>query len=131
MQHMELCFFAASAAFTGPRCFLMSHAHGFIDVLYSRGMINTFEQIHALAPRLMQALRDDDFSPARFEYPRRLQAAMIKDDDRMVFNSFRAFTTALRSHPAGSLGAPKEPFPINPCGTGEAQGMARRWRTPQ
>jgi FADH2 O2-dependent halogenase len=69
----------------------MSHAHGFIDALYSRGMINTFEQIHALAPRLMQALRDDDFSPERFDYPRRLQAAMLQDNDRMVFNSFRGF----------------------------------------
>ena len=75
----------------GPRCFLMSHAHGFIDALYSRGMINTFEQIHALAPRLIQALRDDDFSPERFDYPQRLQQSMIKDNDRMVFNSFRGF----------------------------------------
>ena len=77
----------------GPRCFLMSHAHGFIDALYSRGMINTFEQIHALAPRLMQALKDDDFSPERFDYPRRLQQSMIQDNDRMVFNSFRSFAT--------------------------------------
>lgn len=75
----------------GPRCFLMSHAHGFIDALYSRGMINTFEQIHALAPRLIQALKDDDFSPERFDYPRRLQQSMIRDNDRMVFNSFRSF----------------------------------------
>jgi FADH2 O2-dependent halogenase len=77
----------------GPRCFLMSHANGFIDALYSRGMINTFEQIHALAPRLMQALRDDDFSMERFDYPRRLQQSMILDNDRMVFNSFRSFAT--------------------------------------
>lgn len=77
----------------GPRCFLMSHAHGFIDALYSRGMINTFEQINALAPRLIQALRDDDFSPERFDYPRRLQQSMIRDNDRMVFNSFRSFAT--------------------------------------
>ena len=77
----------------GPRCFLMSHAHGFIDALYSRGMINTFEQIHALAPRLIQALKDDDFSPERFDYPRRLQQSMIRDNDRMVFNSFRSFAT--------------------------------------
>lgn len=75
----------------GPRCFLLSHAHGVIDALYSRGMINTFEQIHALAPRLMQALRDDDFSLERFDYPRRLQAAMLQDNDRMVYNSFRGF----------------------------------------
>ena len=85
----RLQFTATDSA--GPRCFLMSHAHGFIDALYSRGMINTFEQIHAFAPRLMQALRDDDFSPERFEYPRRLQEAMLRDNDRMVFNSFRAF----------------------------------------
>ncbi|HEY3568544.1 MAG TPA: NAD(P)/FAD-dependent oxidoreductase [Thermoanaerobaculia bacterium] len=77
----------------GPRCFLMSHAHGFIDALYSRGMINTFEQIHALAPRLIQALKDDDFAPERFDYPRRLQQSMIRDNDRMVYNSFRSFAT--------------------------------------
>lgn len=87
----RLQFSATGSA--GPRCFLMSHAHGFIDALYSRGMINTFEQIHALAPRLMQALRDDDFSAERFEYPCQLQASMIKDNDRMVFNSFRGFGT--------------------------------------
>jgi tetracycline 7-halogenase / FADH2 O2-dependent halogenase len=85
----RLQFSATDSA--GPRCFLMSHAHGFIDALYSRGMINTFEQIHALAPRLIQALRDDDFAPARFDYPRRLQEAMLADNDRMVFNSFRSF----------------------------------------
>ncbi len=51
----RLQFSATDSA--GPRCFLMSHAHGFIDALYSRGMINTFEQIHALAPRLIQALQ--------------------------------------------------------------------------
>jgi FADH2 O2-dependent halogenase len=75
----------------GPRVFLMSHAHGFIDALYSRGMINTFEQIHALVPRLIEALRDDDFALSRFDYPRRLQAAMLQDNDRMVYNSFRSF----------------------------------------
>lgn len=75
----------------GKRFFLLSHAHGFIDALYSRGMINTFETIHAFAPRLIQALKDDDFDPARFEYPRRLQDAMLADNDRMVHNSFRSF----------------------------------------
>lgn len=75
----------------GPRFFLMSHAHGFIDALYSRGMINTFETIHAFAPRLIQALNDDDFSVERFDYPRRLQDAMLLDNDRMVYNSFRSF----------------------------------------
>lgn len=75
----------------GKRFFLMSHAHGFIDALYSRGMINTFETIHAFAPRLIQALKDDDFAVERFEYPKRLQDAMLLDNDRMVHNSFRSF----------------------------------------
>ena len=75
----------------GPRYFLMAHAYGFVDALYSRGLISTFETIHALAPRLIQALRDDDFALPRFDYPRQLQAAMLQANDRMVFNSFRAF----------------------------------------
>jgi tetracycline 7-halogenase / FADH2 O2-dependent halogenase len=85
----RLQFAATDSA--APRYFLMSHAHGFIDALYSRGMINTFEQIHAFAPRLIQALHDDDFTVSRFDYPRRLQDAMLQDNDRMVYNSFRAF----------------------------------------
>jgi FADH2 O2-dependent halogenase len=75
----------------GQRYFLMAHAHGFIDALYSKGLISTFETIHALAPRLIDALRADDFSLERFEYPRQLQAAMLDANDRMVFNSYRAF----------------------------------------
>ena len=75
----------------GPRYFLMAHAYGFVDALYSRGLISTFETIHALAPRLIEALRDDDFALPRFDYPRQLQAAMLQANDRMVFNSFRAF----------------------------------------
>ena len=75
----------------GERYFLMAHAHGFIDALYSRGLISTFETIHALAPRLMDALRADDFAAERFDYPRQLQAAMLDANDRMVSNSYRAF----------------------------------------
>ncbi|HEY9422598.1 MAG TPA: hypothetical protein VIW92_14375, partial [Thermoanaerobaculia bacterium] len=75
----------------GERYFLMAHAHGFIDALYSRGLISTFETIHALAPRLIEALRADDFSVERFDYPHRLQAAMLEANDRMVHNSYRAF----------------------------------------
>ncbi|HEX9943005.1 MAG TPA: FAD-dependent monooxygenase [Thermoanaerobaculia bacterium] len=81
----------SSSDCAGPRYFLMAHAHGFIDALYSKGLISTFETIHALAPRLIEALRADDFSMARFDYPRRLQAAMLQANDRMVFNSYRAF----------------------------------------
>ena len=40
---------------------------------------------------LLEALRADDFAPARFEHPRRLQAALLDANDRMVFNSYRSF----------------------------------------
>jgi FADH2 O2-dependent halogenase len=75
----------------GERYFLLAHAHGFIDALYSKGLISTFETIHALAPRLIEALRAEDFSMERFEYPRRLQAALLNANDRMVHNSYRSF----------------------------------------
>lgn len=81
----------SSSDCAGPRYFLMAHAHGFVDALYSRGLISTFETIHALAPRLIEALRADDFALARFDYPRRLQAALLQANDHMVFNSYRAF----------------------------------------
>ena len=83
----------SSKSAAGDRYFLMSHAHGFIDALYSRGLISTFEVIHALAPRLIEALRADDFAPERFEHPDRLQAALLVANDRMVANSYRAFSS--------------------------------------
>jgi tetracycline 7-halogenase / FADH2 O2-dependent halogenase len=75
----------------GDRYFLMAHAHGFIDALYSRGMISTFEVLSALAGPLLEALEEDDFSRARFAYAERLQHALLRQADRVVNNSYRAF----------------------------------------
>ncbi len=75
----------------GDRYFLMAHAHGFIDALYSRGLITTFEVLSALAGPLLAALADDDFSRSRFAYAERLQNAMLRRSDRVVNNSYRAF----------------------------------------
>ncbi len=75
----------------GDRYFLMAHAHGFIDALYSRGMITTFEVLSALAGPLLQALDEDHFSRDRFAYAEKLQHAMLRQSDRVVNNSYRAF----------------------------------------
>jgi FADH2 O2-dependent halogenase len=75
----------------GDRYFLMAHAHGFIDALYSRGMITTFEVLSALAGPLLQALDEDHFSRDRFAYAEKLQHAMLRQSDRVVSNSYRAF----------------------------------------
>jgi FADH2 O2-dependent halogenase len=82
-----------SSSAVGDRCFLLSHAYGFVDALYSRALVTTFEVVLALAPRLMEALREDDFSHERFAYPGELQTAAVMADDRMVYNSYRALST--------------------------------------
>jgi FADH2 O2-dependent halogenase len=75
----------------GHRWCLMSHAAGFIDPLYSRGLTNTGEVINSLAWRLLAALREDDFSTERFEYIDELQKGLIKYNDELVNASFVSF----------------------------------------
>jgi FADH2 O2-dependent halogenase len=72
----------------GNRWCMMSHAAGFIDPLYSRGLSNTGQVIDAVAWRLLEALKDDDFSAQRFEYVERLQKAQIGYNDDLVNCSF-------------------------------------------
>ncbi|MFF0018056.1 tryptophan 7-halogenase [Streptomyces sp. NPDC005374] len=72
----------------GNRWCMMSHAAGFIDPLYSRGLSNTGQVIDAVAWRLLEALKDDDFSEERFSYVERLQQAQITYNDDLVNCSF-------------------------------------------
>jgi FADH2 O2-dependent halogenase len=81
----------SSTRSAGDRWFLLAHAAGFVDALYSRGLISTFETILALVDPLMQSLREDRFTAARFAYPERLQAALLDANDRMVNSSYQAF----------------------------------------
>ncbi|MGX6602136.1 NAD(P)/FAD-dependent oxidoreductase [Micromonosporaceae bacterium Da 78-11] len=76
----------------GARWCLMSHAAGFIDPLYSRGLSNTFEVVDALASRLIDAVRDDEFSVERFEYVERLEQGLLDYNDMMVNSSYIAFS---------------------------------------
>jgi tetracycline 7-halogenase / FADH2 O2-dependent halogenase len=74
----------------GPRYTLLAHSYGFVDPLYSRGMMWTFENIYALGHRLMSALDDDDFAPERFEYLNGLAEAQLQQADQLVYNGYRA-----------------------------------------
>ena len=76
----------------GYRWCLMSHAAGFIDPLYSRGLSNTFEVVNALCSRLLEALADDDFAMERFEYVDRLERGLLQYNDDMVNSSFISFS---------------------------------------
>lgn len=77
----------------GNRWCLMSHAAGFIDPLYSRGLTNTGEVINSLAWRLLAAFKDDDFDTERFQYVDDLQKGLIRYNDELVNASFISFDT--------------------------------------
>jgi len=75
----------------GYRWCMMSHAAGAIDPLFSRGLINTVEVIHALLDPLMNALAEDDFDEARFAHIEPLQQRVLDYNDRLVNGAFIAW----------------------------------------
>jgi tetracycline 7-halogenase / FADH2 O2-dependent halogenase len=75
----------------GDRYCLTSHAAGFIDALYSRGLTNTLEVVNALAWRLIEASRDGDWSTERFAYVDDLQQGLFDVHDDLVYSSFVGF----------------------------------------
>lgn len=82
----------SSSQTVGDRWCLMSHAAGFIDPLFSRGLSNTFEVVDALTSRLLLALQDGDFSRERFSYVERLEHGLLQFNDDIVNSSFIAFS---------------------------------------
>jgi FADH2 O2-dependent halogenase len=81
----------SSKQVVGDRFCLTSHAAGFIDPLYSRGLTNSFEVVNALAWRLIGASRDGDWSMERFQYVEDLQQGLFDVHDDLVYTSFVAF----------------------------------------
>lgn len=82
----------SSSRSIGPRWCLMSHAAGFIDPLYSRGLSNTFEVVYSLCTRILDSLEDGDWSMERYEYVERLERGLLQYNDDMVNSSFIAFS---------------------------------------
>lgn len=75
----------------GDRFCLTSHAAGFIDALYSRGLTNSLDLINSLAWRLLAAKRDGDYSTERFRYLETLQQGLFDIHDDLVYSSFVGF----------------------------------------
>lgn len=78
----------SASACTGDRFCLLSHATGFIDPLFSRGLFNTMQTTNALAGLLIEAAKDRDFSKARFAPVEKLQQGLIDFNDRLVNCSY-------------------------------------------
>jgi FADH2 O2-dependent halogenase len=75
----------------GYRWCLTSHAAGFIDPLFSRGMSNTMETVHALTHRLLDAIRDDDFAVERFSFMQDLEQGLLDFNDDLCANAYVSF----------------------------------------
>src|SRR5581483_1101755 len=78
----------SSTKTVGHRWCLMSHAAGAVDALFSRGMINTLEVIHALLDPLLDALATDDWDDPRFEQIDDLQRRVLNYNDNLVNGAF-------------------------------------------
>lgn len=81
----------SSSSTVGYRWCLTAHAAGFIDALFSRGMQNTMAVIHSLVWRVIDAVRENDFSPARFEYVQELEQGLLDANDSLVANAYTSF----------------------------------------
>jgi tetracycline 7-halogenase / FADH2 O2-dependent halogenase len=82
----------SSRAIVGHRYCLMSHASGFLDPLYSRGLINTVEVIGGLVRPLLDALADGDYGEERFAHLETLGQSVLDFADRLVNCSFIAWS---------------------------------------
>ncbi len=84
----------SSTTSVGDRFLLLQHAYGFVDPLFSRGIWRSLEAVDQIADELVNALSenaaDDDLSAERFRPIDDMQAAMLDDNDQMVFNAFRS-----------------------------------------
>ena len=66
----------------------MSHASGFVDPLFSRGMFNTVEVIYALLDPLLEALKTDNFDEEAFRPVDEQQQRVLDYNDDLVNGSF-------------------------------------------
>jgi tetracycline 7-halogenase / FADH2 O2-dependent halogenase len=75
----------------GERFFLLSHAAGFVDPLYSFGMVNACKIIDPLASRIMKAISEDNYSKNLFADIEILQQNLLNYNDILVNCSYISF----------------------------------------
>lgn len=77
----------------GDRYCLLGHAVGFVDPLFSRGLVNTFESIVRIAPVLLESARTDVWKRDNLLTLERYSLEVVRINDRLVANSYTAFKT--------------------------------------
>ena len=81
----------SSRQVVGERYCLLSHAAGFLDPLFSRGLSNSCEVINILAWRLLEAFKDDQFTEERFGYVNEMQQRLLDYNDDLVNCAYISF----------------------------------------
>jgi FADH2 O2-dependent halogenase len=89
----------STSQIAGDRWILIGDSAGFVDPLFARDLSDAAEVVNALAWRLLRAVKDDDFSAARFEPVVRLQQGLLDFDDQLVDSAYASFS----SHPLWNL----------------------------
>lgn len=82
----------SSSQSVGDRHILTNHTYGFVDPLYSQGLIHSFESIFKTANILRDAFSQEDFSASQFAPINDLHKRQIETADLLVRNGYRATT---------------------------------------
>ena len=80
----------SSSRSTGHRHLLTNHTYGFVDPLYSQGLIHTFESVFKSTNLLLEAFEEDDFSVDRFTPIDDLHRKQLATADRLVSNGYKS-----------------------------------------
>ena len=78
----------SSSKSVGNRFCLMSSASGFIDPLYSRGLVGTFIMIDKLAEKLIQCHETNDYAFEHFKSLEKTHRQLLDYTDKLVHGSY-------------------------------------------
>jgi FADH2 O2-dependent halogenase len=83
----------SSRSCTGERFYLLPHAAGFIDPLYSFGLVNSCTMILPLASQIVRAIAQNDYSIEPFAALEHLQQKLLNYNDDLVNCSYISFAS--------------------------------------
>lgn len=83
----------SSHSCTGERFYVVPHAAGFVDALFSFGLVNTYTVLIPLAARILKAFSENDFSTKYFTDIERLQQQLFDYNDKLVNCSYISFAS--------------------------------------
>ncbi|NET07727.1 MAG: FAD-dependent oxidoreductase [Symploca sp. SIO2B6] len=81
----------SSHSCAGERFYVVPHASGFVDALFSFGLVNTYTIIIPLAARILKACSERDFSTKYFSDLERLQQQLFDYNDKLINCSYISF----------------------------------------